>query len=849
MLTRMLVRSSLRWIRQHPWQMLLCIIGVALGVAVVVAIDLANASARRAFQLAGDTVAGQATHQIVGGPTGLPETVYPTIRRQFPTLAAAPVVEGYLTAPALGPGVYQLFGIDPFAEAPFRPYLAGNGAVDLAALLVEPGTALLARTTSEQAGLQPGDQLPVQIGARQTALRIVGVLDPADDLSRRSLAGLVIVDISSAQELLDNTGRLSRIDLIVPEAFDLTALTAQLPAGVTVQPVAARAGTLQQMTAAFELNLTALSLLALIVGMFLIYNTMTFSVVQRRGLWGTLRCVGVSRGQLASMVLIEAFIISLVGVAGGLVLGVVLGRGLVGLVTQTINDLYFVVTVRDLAIEPLVLIKGTALGIIATLLAALAPTLEAMYTPPRTVLRRSSLEERIRRAIPRLAGGGVGLLLLGGGLLLIPATADTSGLYIAFGGLFAIVIGAALLTPLILMTLMAVLRPILGRAAGMLGNMAARDVVNSLSRTAVAVAALMVAVSVTIGVGIMIGSFRQTVINWLEQSLIADIYLSPPSNVANRIDTTIDPALPAALASLPEVEAITTFRSVQIDLPTGPTTLVAVGSTTDRGRRALRFQQGGDEATWTAWENGAVLISEPLAFRSGLGVGDTLTVRTDRGLRELPIAGVYYDYTSDRGVVRINEATYRQLWDDTALSSLAIYVREGYEVDAVMERVRAISAAYGTIIVNSSRALREGTLIVFDRTFAITSVLQLLATIVAFIGILSALMALQLERTRELGVLRAIGLTPGQLWGVVLGQTSLMGLAAGLLAAPLGLALAVVLTYVINKRSFGWTLEFTLDPTLFVQALAVAIVAALLAGIWPALQMSRTSPAVALRDE
>lgn len=154
----------------------------------------------------------------------------------------------------------------------------------------------------------------------------------------------------------------------------------------------------------------------------------------------------------------------------------------------------------------------------------------------------------------------------------------------------------------------------------MLGNMAARDVVNSLSRTAVAVAALMVAVSVTIGVGIMIGSFRQTVINWLEQSLIADIYLSPPSNVANRIDTTIDPALPAALASLPEVEAITTFRSVQIDLPTGPTTLVAVGSTTDRGRRALRFQQGGDEATWTAWENGAVLISEPLAFRSGLGL-------------------------------------------------------------------------------------------------------------------------------------------------------------------------------------------------------------------------------------
>uniref|UniRef100_UPI002ACD3A4C FtsX-like permease family protein n=1 Tax=Chloroflexus sp. TaxID=1904827 RepID=UPI002ACD3A4C len=536
-------------------------------------------------------------------------------------------------------------------------------------------------------------------------------------------------------------GRLSRIDLIVPESFDLAALTPLLPPGVTVQPVAARAGALQQMTAAFELNLTALSLLALIVGMFLIYNTMTFSVVQRRSLWGTLRCVGVSRGQLAGLVTTEALLISLLGVAGGLALGVALGRGLVGLVTQTINDLYFVVTVRDLTIEPAVLLKGAALGVVATLLAAFVPALEAMYTPPRTVLRRSSIEERARRAIPRLAGVGIGLLALGGGLLAAPAPAGVTGLYLAFGGLFAIVIGGALLTPLALVGLMSLLRPVLGSVLGLLGRMAARDVVASLSRTAVAVAALMVAVSVTIGVGIMIGSFRQTVINWLEQSLVADIYLSPPSNVANRIDTTLDPALPAALAALPAIESITTFRSVQIDLPTGPTTLVAVGGATEQGRRALRFQQGGDAATWAAWERGAVLISEPLAFRSGLGVGDVLTVRTDRGLRDLPIAGVYYDYTSDRGVVRINEAVYRALWDDPAISSLALYVRDGYDIDTVIEQVRAASAAYGIVLVNSSRALREGTLAVFDRTFAITSVLQLLATIVAFIGILSALMA------------------------------------------------------------------------------------------------------------
>jgi len=379
--------------------------------------------------------------------------------------------------------------------------------------------------------------------------------------------------------------------------------------------------------------------------------------------------------------------------------------------------------------------------------------------------------------------------------------------------------------------------------------MAARNVVAALSRTAVAVAALMVAVSVSIGVGIMVGSFRQTVVAWLEQSLIADVYVSAPTTAANRVDSTVPPELVAALSAVEGVQAVTRFRSVQVDTPIGPTTLVAIDAPAARGRAALRFREGGGEATWAAWESGAVLISEPLAYRTGLGMGDTLTLRTDRGPRAFSIAGVYYDYSSDRGIIRMPYAAYRAAWDDPAISSLALYAAPGVDVDALVQRLRAVAARQGDLIVNPNRALREGTLAVFDRTFAITSVLQALATIVAFIGILSALMALQLERARELAMLRANGLTPRQLWGVVLTQTGLMGLTAGLLAMPLGLALALVLVYVINRRSFGWTLDLSLDPSLFVQALLVAGIAALLAGIYPALKMSRTSPALALREE
>lgn len=863
----LLLRTSLRYMLRHPWQIGLCVLGVALGVAVVVSIDLANASARRAFSLSTESVTGRATHQIVGGPGGLDEALYRQLRVELGLRTAAPLVEGYVQAPALDGATIQLLGVDPFAEAPFRSYLAGPGsevatagaAVDLGTLLVEPATVLMAETSAQRAGVNVGGQLELRVGARTLPVRVVGLLRPSDDLSRRALENLLISDIATAQELLGTLGRLSRIDLVLPETAQAAeaspteqAVRALLPPGAELTRAAARSNALDQMTRAFELNLTALSLLALIVGMFLIYNTITFSVVQRRTLLGTLRCLGVTRGQIAALVLLEAAAISVVGALLGLVLGTLLGRGLVRLVTQTINDLYFVVTVRELLIDPWVLLKGLLLGIGATLLSAAVPAIEAMLTPPRTVLRRSSVEERVRWAVPRAAGAGAALIGVGLLLLLVrgPWPADaTVSLVFAFAALFAIVIGAALLTPLLTVGLMALLRPGLGAAFGLLGRMATRDLVGALSRTAVAVAALMVAISVTIGVGIMVGSFRQTVIAWLEQSLVADIYISAPTNTANRIDTTLDPALVNELTGTAGVAEATRFRSVQVETAAGLTTLVAVDGTSARGRDALRFAAGGDDATWAAWDAGAVLISEPLAFRTGLGVGDTLQLRTDRGFRQFPIAGVYYDYTSDRGVIRISYAAYQASYDDPALSSLALYVAPGEQVDTVVARLRAAVAGRAELIIGSNRALREGTLAIFDRTFAITAVLQLLATIVAFIGILSSLMAMQLERARELGMLRANGLTPGQLWGVVLGQTSLMGLTAGLLAAPLGLALALVLVYVINKRSFGWTLDLALDPALFGQALLVALVAAVLAGIYPAFKMSRTSPALALREE
>lgn len=847
----LLIKTSIRYLLRHPWQIGLSILGVALGVAVVVAIDLANASASRAFSLSTETVTGRTTHQIIGGSQQLDEAVYRALVLDDPGTQAAPIVEGFVSAERAGLGPLQVLGIDPFAENGFRSFTqaGADGSGGFVALLSEPATAVISAQTATRAGVAAGDTLPLIVNGQRTALRIVGLLEPNNEASRRALDGLLLTDISTAQELLGRVGQLSRIDLILSEGAAgeqaQARIAGQLPGGAEIVRPATRSQAIEQLSRAFETNLIALSLLALVVGMFLIYNTVTFSVVQRRGLLGTLRCMGVSRGEIFTLVLVEALLLGLIGSTLGVLLGIVLGRGLVSLVTQTINDLYFVVSVRGLFITPGTLLKGIGLGLGATLLAALVPATEASFTPPRTVLRRSSVEERIRRAIPLVTGAGLLLGAIGVGVLLLPSRS----LWLSFAGLFALVFGCALLTPLVTLALMTLLRPLGGRLFGLLGRMAARDVVAALSRTSVAIAALMIAMSVTVGVGIMVGSFRNTVISWLETSLQADIYISPPGLAANRVEETLDPEIVTRLSAAPGVVEAVRYRNIVAR--SGDRLVNVVGiDLSERGRQAYTLVSGSRDAAWSAFSQGAVLVSEPFAYRFNVPrTGGTVTLQTDSGPRSFPVAGIYYDYTSDQGVVIMPLAELQRNWTDRAISSLALVVAPGENVDSVVERLQAEVGQQQEVLIRSNRGLRESTLEIFDRTFAITSVLQLLATVIAFVGVLSALMALQLERARELGVMRANGLTPRQLWGVVLGQTGLMGFTAGLLALPVGLLVAYVLVYVINRRSFGWTLRIEYPPAIFVQAMVLALTAALLAGLYPAYRMARTAPALALREE
>lgn len=852
-----IARLARRYIARRLLQSVLFVIGVALGVAMMVAIDLANTSSSRAFQLSTQSVTGRATHAITGGPSGLPSDLYRRVRVELGLRDAAPVVDDYVRALELGDRPMRLLGVDPFAEPPFRDYLttvevAGENQSAFEALnafIAQPNTVLISVGTAARYGVEVGDMITLRPASGRVVVRVVGLLQAEDAASAQALDSLILTDIATAQEITGALGALTRIDLILPAGYDTAALERLLPAGAALQSTASRNGALGQMTAAFELNLQALSLLALVVGVFLIYNTVSFSVVQRRPILGTLRALAATQRQIFALILGEALILGVFGTLLGLGLGIILGRAVVGLIAQTISDLYFTVSVQGVSLAPVTLLKGAVIGVGASAAAAFVPALDAMRTPPAGSLRRSALEERTRRLLPVITLAALGLCGLGALLLILP----THSLIISFSALFSIVVGGALFTPAALVAGMRFAAPFGDRLFGVLGRMAARAVARSLSRTSIAVAALTVAVSVIVGVSVMIGSFRGTVADWLDTTLGADIYISPPQLTATRPTADVDPALADRLRNLEGIERVVMGRSITVTAPDYPdlppvNLNVATGEVVSRPRQFV-WTTAPEGNYWPLLRAGNIMVSEPFAFRRGITPeNNRLTLLTDRGAHTFTVVGVYYDYTTDQGSVFMANNIYRRFYDDPYISTMAVFLTADADPAAALERVR--DALAGTeLLVQSNRSLRNGVFEVFERTFAITTALRLLATIVAFIGILSALMSLQLEQTRQFGVMRAVGMTRRQLWHFTLMQTGLMGLAAGALALPIGLVLAYVLIYVINVRSFGWTMQMQLTAGEFALAFSVAVAAALAAGIYPAHRLSKLATAQALRNE
>ncbi len=864
------------------------LVGMALGVAVVFAVDIANESAKRAFALSLDTVTGRTTHQIIDSTDGIDESIYTRLRTELGIRNSAPVVQGDVTATAVVEGQavvesLQLLGVDIFAEPMFRDQStasdqssASSGANLDSLKLLQRGSVILASTTADRLGVRIGEQFEIAGHNDDLPPTTLELINTIETNTQPGFENIAMVDISTAQEALNLQGRLSRIDLILPlpdsvnntvgtEANginsqttlndklirDIKFIESGLP-GTRITEAARRNNSLTQMTAAFHTNLLAMSLLALLVGAFLIYNTVTLSVIQRRQTFGQLRAIGIQRHELFRSILTETLIFALIGTLAGIIIGYFLGSMLLVLVTRTINDLYFNLDVRQVDYSAFTLIKACLIGLGVSLLSALPPALEASNSPPGMVIQRTTVERRVGNLAPIIFILGIVLLGIGIAILWI----SSASLWAGFIALFFIVIGYSLLVPRILIAVTALgsrrthSRSTLARST--LGNYPLRSMTASLSRTAVAIAALAISVSATAGVGIMIGSFRLSVEQWLGTTLQSDIYISANSN------EVISDSVLQSFKSMDRLTGLREARMTEVESDTVPVRLMAVR---DSGESQARYIFKEQEHSPAANENltaeqrvqslkssNSVLISEPFANKSSLRVEDTLTLITDKGSTGFKVAGIFTNYTTGKGLAVMSMDTYHQHWNDRSISSIGISLPENTDNSDINNELRRI-IAQEPLSMQSNTDIRSRSLEIFDRTFAITHVLRLLTVGVAFIGILSALMALSLERRAEYAVLRAIGITPAELRKLLIVQTGLMGLIAGVLALPLGIAMSQILVSIINVRSFGWTMQYSIPPNVLIESLVLAVIAALIAGLYPAHKLSKLSPAEALRHQ
>jgi putative ABC transport system permease protein len=821
---RLFARLFLRPLRNDPGRTVLAIFAVAMGVAVVVAIDLAGVAAVGSFRSSVETLAGDADFEVTA-IGGVPEQLVVELAMLPYPLRVRPRIEDYAVVADSGETV-PLIGLDLVADAA----LTGGG--EQTAEWLQNGIQD-AVWVSANLGRKPGEKINLIINDQRGFYSVRGLLRDGSTLG----GSVVLMDVALAMRKLGRHGRLDRIVVKVPERPGLAQweaiLRKALPPDVSLAPQGSRTQENGKMLAAFRWNLRVLSYIALVVGAFLIYNAISVSVVRRRFDIGILRALGASRSGILAAFLAEAAFFGLAGSLAGLVLGRLMAVGAVRLIGATVESLYVSSTPAPISLTFGEALFATAVGMTVTVLSALSPSREAARVPPVEAMARGRREyqTRVRKTRDLLLA-----IILGLGAAAASRLPPVDGKPL-FGYLAALLlVGAcALAVPALVAGISSFTSGAVRRTLGVEAMLAQRSLTASLRRTSVLVGALSTAIAMTVSVGIMVGSFRKTVSIWMDNELQADLYLRPAGPTAADRHPTLAPEIVAQLQSVPGVAAVGWFRAYSISYQGLPATLAAGDSriAARYSRREFLLGPSRENIYRQLARGDSAIVSEPFAVKHHVNAGDVLTLPLGGGSAAFRVAGVYYDYADERGTIIIDRAALLKYLPDPAPSNVAVYLEAGANVGKVQRAVDSACAGR-QVVAFSNKELRRQALRIFDRTFAITYALEAVAVTVAVMGIAGALLALVIDRRRELGLLRFLGASTTQVRSLILFEAGLLGLLANLAGLTLGVLLSLILIFVINKQSFGWTIQFHWPLEVLVVALTLVYAATVAAGLYPA---------------
>ena len=842
---RLMLRPSFR----EPVRLTVTVLAVAFGVAVVLAIDLAGNAAAGSFHSSMETLAGDNDLEVVA-PGGVPESVVATLATYPSALRVSPRMEDFAVLED-SQQTLPLIGVDLIAEgtryaaaqsdhSPPDSATSGKHALQR---LMDPQSIWVSSSLHKPAG----EKVSLLVNDRVYECTIRGVY-PDESGGENA----ILMDIAGAQRILNRFGRVDRILIKLPpgDAIEKSAaeLKSVLPAGVEIRPQGTGTDENRKMLAAFRWNLRLLSYIALVVGAFLIYNTISVSVVRRRAEIGIVRALGASRVDVLIAFLGEAACFGVAGAFLGLPLGRVMASGAVKLMALTVESLYVSSRPGSIALTPFSILWALLIGVGVSVISALSPAREAMNVSPTDAMAQGRREYIARTNMWRDLLIAAGLAFFGVLSAGMPAVAGKP----LFGYLATVLLIAAsgYSMPALVTFLSWATSGLLKKLVGVEALLAARSLTAALRRTSVLVAALATAVAMMVSVGIMVGSFRQTVVSWMNDQLPADLYLRPAGDPAADRHPTISLDLTEKIAALPGVSAVDRLRAYEISYQGKPATLASVDLRVLRSYRSSDFFSGRPTEVVLSQLRGQnnVIVSEPFTYKHAVKAGDTLTLALGESRASFKIVDVAYDYASERGYILMDRETMLRYLPDPTPSNLAVFVTPGANVEDVRRRIQEIAAGH-RILIFSDRDLRTEAIRIFDRTFAITYALEAVAVFVAVMGIAGAFVALVIDRRRELGLMRFLGASSAQIRKLILVEAGLLGFLANLAGFVLGYFLSLILVFVINKQSFGWTIRFHWPVTVILAALSVVYVATILSGLYPAEVAVRLNPLGVIHEE
>ena len=861
-LLNLLKHISIRRIRLQKVHTLMTVAGISLGVAAIVSIGIVNKSVMRSFEDSINRVTGRAALQVTGAASGFPEGLLDRVQKVPGVEYAVPVIDTQGILVGAKEQTLMVLGVDVLQDSNIREYKLSDENADIPdplLFLARPDSILLTRELADREGIKLDQTIQIQTVRGIRTFRVRGLLNP-EGPAKIMAGSIAIMDYPAAQMAFGKEGRIDRIDvsLLRGENLDVVRdrIIKSLPGGYSVVTPEGRTKQVEVLISHFQNNINLISFIAVFVGMYLIYNAVSISVVQRRKEIGILRALGSTRREVIALFLGETFAMAIVGSGLGLAVGILFAKSALGAVGQTVSEMYLRTSISEIAISWPNLATGFMTGIVSSLTAALFPSLASTRITPVSAIRSTPYSEEGFLSGKRLKIAAIALVIFAAVLLLLYKTFAVSTLFHNRATMFLATIffllGISLATPWVLQGFLAFYRKTISPRVGAAGRLAGLNLQKNITRNAVAAAAIFYGIAVFVSSSGIIYSTKQSVLDWIDSYVRGDIIVTSGHPIATTGSQNIPMPIEMgkAIEQVPGVLSADPFRKLFIDYHGRRILLLTLDVKRRMAYSPFKIAQGKREDMARLLPNqNYIAVNEAIASQEHLKPGDAMVLPTPEGPVEFKVAVVNVDYSSDSGSILMDMNTYHRYWKEFLADSFSVRVTQKNEVEAVRNEIARRFGNDRRLFVLPAREFKGEIRKIIDQGFSVNHAINIITMIIACFGIIVTLLASVLERTREIGILRSIGMLRSQVSRVVIIESMLLGIIGGALGAGAGIIVGWMSLEGFLKGDYGASMQYHVHTVSLFWAIVLSTLLAALAGVYPAQRAAKTNIVEALSYE